>query len=597
MPSHLQDQTPSVQSPQDPYDDSDGLLFSCRCESARPIATLLSCLRNVSISSNASGAPSLASIQNVTQSLLPGTDRRMTQGGGSGSRGGGGGGGKMQYASVFVSDKGLTFQVHGVGKQSRATVDLSAGLFSEFYVSEQTVVVEDDEDERTPNATGEDQERLEVVKGGEFGINLTTVLGCLLVLGPASLDRTTLCLSYDTSAAIFKIELLEEAGLVSGGGVIISNCAIPGMSVEDDFDDEELGQESGLDYAFRSEPIVARARIQGDFLKAAIAELTDVAGAVSVTVGISKVGLELATFGHSTECHVVVPYLGNHPEVFISLEGVGNDDIIHARSYPMPSVLSGMRGLEIANETCISVNANGMIAIQHQVLDKVGNGDPNYIDFIMGCLQEDDELEEMEDASARIVRSQTQMSNSQSAGTRFSPSYSDDGGQEVQELLESPSRTTAAKSSKRSKHSKDVEIGTASRQDNDSSRMQKGNDVDDGLVDSQETLSQESNGPSLFGAVARISSKNQKSVPKNTRRNLSSTRGTSKQGDSNVIAENDQSEGSQGTESEFEDSIDVTATLNMSRRRSSGGGVAEDPVYSPKLMYGDMHLEASDDET
>jgi hypothetical protein len=235
MPSHLQDQTPSVQSPQDPYDDSDGLLFSCRCESARPIATLLSCLRNVSISSNASGAPSLASIQNVTQSLLPGTDRRMTQGGGSGSRGGGGGGGKMQYASVFVSDKGLTFQVHGVGKQSRATVDLSAGLFSEFYVSEQTVVVEDDEDERTPNATGEDQERLEVVKGGEFGINLTTVLGCLLVLGPASLDRTTLCLSYDTSAAIFKIELLEEAGLVSGGGVIISYCAI---------DDEELGQES-----------------------------------------------------------------------------------------------------------------------------------------------------------------------------------------------------------------------------------------------------------------------------------------------------------------------------------------------------------------
>ena len=197
-----------------------------------------------------------------------------------------------------------------------------------------------------------------------------------------------------------------------------------------------------------------------------------------------------------------------------------------------------------------------------------------------------------------IVRSQTQMSNSQSAGTRFSPSYSDDGGQEDQEPLESPSRTLAAKSSKRSKHAKDVEIGTASRQETGSSRMHKENDVDDGLVDSQETLSQESNGPSLFGAVARISSKNQKSVPKNTRRNLSSTRGTSKQGDSNVIAsEIDQSEGSQGTESEFEDSIDVTATLNMSRRRSSGGGVAEDPVYSPQLMYGDTHLEASDDET
>ena len=35
-------------------------------------------------------------------------------------------------------------------------------------------MVEDDEDERTPSATGEDQEMFEAVKGGEFGINLTT---------------------------------------------------------------------------------------------------------------------------------------------------------------------------------------------------------------------------------------------------------------------------------------------------------------------------------------------------------------------------------------------------------------------------------------
>lgn len=582
IPEPLNDQTPSVQTPPQIYDETDGLLFSSRCESARSIATLLSCLRNVSISSNASGAPSLASIQNATQSLLPGTDRRTNQGGGgSGSRGAGGSG-KMQYASVFVSDKGLTFQVHGVGRQSRATVDLSAGLFSEFYVAEQTVVVEEeDEDEEgggpssaSASAMGR-EEKLEVVKGGEFGINLTTVLGCLLVLGTASLDRTTLCLSYDTSAAIFKIELLEEAGLVSGGGVIISNCAIPGMSVEDDFDDEELGQESGLDHAFRSEPIVARARIQSEFLKAAIIELTDVAGAVSVTVGISKVGLELATFGHCTECHVVVPYLGNHPEVFISLEGVGNDGIVHARSYPMPSILAGMRGLEIAIETCISINGNGMIAIQHQALDKVGNGDPNYIDFIMGCLQEDEDMDEMDDSS-RLMRSQTQMSNSQ-RGARFSPSFSDDAGQEKEVFQESPSRTQTPTRSRRSPHRSRVPHGKSDSQEKGTTP--KNNHDDDHNDDSHETLSQES--PSLFGAVASISSKNQKNVSRNTRRKLVSNRA-----DNNS---DNQSDGSHEVESEFEDSIDVTATLNISRRR-------EDSVSSPRLMYGDMHLEASDDE-
>ena len=118
MPALPHDQTPTVQPPQQIYDETDGLLFSSRCESALPIATLLSCLRNVSISSNASGAPSLASIQNATQSLLPGTDRRMTQGGGGGGSRGASGAGKMQYASVFVSDKGRTFQVHGVGRHS-----------------------------------------------------------------------------------------------------------------------------------------------------------------------------------------------------------------------------------------------------------------------------------------------------------------------------------------------------------------------------------------------------------------------------------------------------------------------------------------------
>jgi hypothetical protein len=44
---------------------------------------------------------------------------------------------------------------------------------------------------------------------------------------------------------------------------------------------------------------------------------------------------------------------------------------LHARSYPLRSLLQGMRGLDIAHETCISLNENGMIAIQHQVLDPV----------------------------------------------------------------------------------------------------------------------------------------------------------------------------------------------------------------------------------
>jgi hypothetical protein len=220
MPTRIQEPCDTDQTPQQTLEDADdGLLFSCRCESARPIATLLSCLRNVSLSSNASGTPSYTSMQMATQSLLSSTDRRLTQGGGM-SMGGGSSGSRMQYASVFCSEKGLTFQVYGVGRQSRATVDISAGLFSEFYVAEQRLIVEEEDDDdcvvdhervtssSLPKNTMMEKGRVEVIKGGEFGINLSTVLGCLMVLGPSSLDRTTLCLSYDASEAIFKIELL-----------------------------------------------------------------------------------------------------------------------------------------------------------------------------------------------------------------------------------------------------------------------------------------------------------------------------------------------------------------------------------------------------
>lgn len=263
------------QSPTEMSDENDvsseGVIFSCRCDSAKAVTTLLSCLRNVSLSNNAGSGPSLYSMQEANASLLTSTtDRRLTQGTTSG---GASRGSKIQYATVFCSDKSLTFQVYGVGRQSRATAEMNAGMFSEYYVSEQRIVSEDGEEE--------------IVRGGEFGINLTTVLECLCVLGTMSLERIKLCLSYDSSDAIFKIELLEESNLSIGslnGGVILSNIAIPAMSLADDDDDifenDEFGHESGLDYAFRSHPIVARARVRSDFLRDSISELTDVAGAI-----------------------------------------------------------------------------------------------------------------------------------------------------------------------------------------------------------------------------------------------------------------------------------------------------------------------------
>jgi len=313
--------------------------------------------------------------------------------GGSGG-GGGRGGGRAQHATVFAGAAGLTFHVHGTARQSQASVDMQSGLFSDYYVCEQVVEVDDDDNEAEDGngGGGGGGTNTEVVKGGEFCINLTTVLECLHVLGTNALDRTKLCLSYDLHDAIFRIELLEETHGATGGG-IVSTCAIPGLAVSDDYDDDDDDEEgtgaSGLAIAFRSSPIVARAIVKSDYLRDAVVELSDVPGAASATIGISPRGMDLAAIGYSTECQVSLPHAGNDA-VFVSLDC--DPPKLHARTYPLHSVLSAFRGLEIASETCISINRRGMVAIQHQVLDEhVGNGQPNFVDFIMGCLQDDDE--------------------------------------------------------------------------------------------------------------------------------------------------------------------------------------------------------------
>lgn len=429
-------------------EEDDGLLFSCRCESARSVATLLSCLRHVSAGSISSGGA--AGDGALTQARRSRAELSLSAIDHAGARRSG----RVQHATVFANERGLTFHVHGTAKQSQASVDMNVskysvlslctlflmslavvwllavglwvpimaytdvrrilsqfaaltdmsllsqliepigyqvGLFSDYYVSEQVVPIDVDEDEIQ---TSSQSQQKEIIKGGEFSINLTTVLECLHVLGTNSLDRIKLCLSYDLNDAIFRIELLEQdsigANVPGCGGGIVSTCTIPGLSVPDD---EDYGV-SSLAIAFRSCPIVARAIVKSDFLRDAVVEISDVQGAASVTIGISPGGVDLAAIGFSSECQVSLPHASN-AAVFVSLEC--DPPCLHARTYPIHSVLSAMRGLEIASETCISINKNGMVAIQHQVLDAVGSGQPNFVDFIMGCLLNEDEDDEAHD--------------------------------------------------------------------------------------------------------------------------------------------------------------------------------------------------------
>jgi hypothetical protein len=312
--------------------EQDEWLFSCRCESAKSVSTLLSCLRHISSHGGSADA----------------ADKRKTS--------------IIQPVSVFCSPNSLTFHVYGVARQSQASVDLQSSLFSEYRVTQH--YQSQQEAASTTSQTADWQ------AGGEFCVNLSTVLECLYVLGTQTLDRTKLSLSYNLTQEIFKVELLQDMG-------VLATAAIPGMLPE------ESQSSDSLAHAFRSTPIVARIICTSSSLYQAITELQSVPGVACCTVSLGTDGLEFAVLGTFGECLVSLP---QGPSM-VSLECCDT----HAHSYPFHSLVCGMRGLEFAQETCLSMNQAGMLAIQHQVLDTIGQGNPNYVDFIMACLQDEDD--------------------------------------------------------------------------------------------------------------------------------------------------------------------------------------------------------------
>ena len=475
-PEHEAEERPTTRDGEadgeaDGEEDESNLLFSCQCDSARSVGTLLSCLRRVVTSGSASS---------FLHAHPPGgTQRTSTQGGGqtqstSAGGGSGSGSGKVQHATVYAGPKGLTVHVqHGLARQSQCSVDLPRGLFREYFVGEEEVWVDDDEDENGATLTvGDGDEngggggRREVIHGGEFGINLTTVLECFSVLSRsrpshssgtgggggeyASLDRVPLCMSYDRGTATFHLEFLDGGGHGAGGpsggggggpppsGGCLVTCEVPGVAVADDVDgpddDDGAGPEdgsSGLAAAFRSSPLSARAILHSDALAAAVSELYDVPGASVVQVKLEKDGLEMGTVGPRSEAWVTVPYGRGQGGLYVGLEvygdgrGASRDGVVSlglthtqggdgVRKYPLGAFLSGMRGLDIGVETCVSLNAEGMMAIQHQVskegyhdLEGSGGGssaNPSFVDFIMTCIED---IPEDFDAERTVGASQT----------------------------------------------------------------------------------------------------------------------------------------------------------------------------------------------
>jgi Repair protein Rad1/Rec1/Rad17 len=334
----------------------DHFLVSCRCESAKILSTLLSCLDNISGSSSSVTEEKKARRKASSSTLQP--------------------------VTVYVTAKSLSFHVYGKAKQIQSSVDMQASMFMDYHIAS---TKENDGDGATP----EDWQA-----GGQFCVNLSTVLECLQMLGTHHMERTKVAFSYNTTKELFKLEMIDEFST-------FTVAAIPGMVPPDsgnDDDDEDEG-DNALPLAFRSSPVTARIILKSSTLSTVMSELDYVAGATRATLSLSRAtGLRVSVVGHATgnRCTILVPVTGNHV-ISVELPSARDATTITQHDYPLQVLKDSMRGLGIAEETCITMNKEGMVAIQHIVFDKTLSEDPCYVDCILCSLVNEDSDDDEED--------------------------------------------------------------------------------------------------------------------------------------------------------------------------------------------------------
>jgi hypothetical protein len=199
------------------------------------------------------------------------------------------------------------------------------------------------------------------------------------------------------------------------------------------------------------------------------------------------------------------------------------------------------------------MNDAGMIAIQHQVLDNVGQGSPNFVDFIMTCLQDDDEDESTNRSGTQEKRSFH--SPPSVADHPYSLGW-DEGSKRSVSMQVTPAASIAAAS-------------------------KKVDDDDDEETDDDDDLPPISKVP-LFGSIETTTTKAKAKAKASTSRKVRRRRRAARQEEESEDNDSDASQALLGEEVP----LDVTARATTPpRRRRRIPLDEEDGSSSPELVY------------
>ena len=373
--------------------EKDDALMVCRCETPKLLVDLLqSFSKNGGWSRNSNGSGTYS-----------GGNSSKVGGSGSGSGGatqasqrlvdGSSSTNKLHPMTVFCTRNGLTIHSQSSNKQFQASMELPATLFSYFRLmsppdSNNRKNKKDANNKDTGNGNNDDDDDDDDISH-DFTIHWQTFMQCLNVLmigtggdkiHASSYNSSSLTMSYHTSTEVLRLEWEGGHRMSGGSSTVVATAAVPGLNPPPA---EEAAE---LSLAFGQSPIRARwlcpsARHELSDAK----ELDYVPGATTVLVRFLRRGegtdenennctingptLRLSTRGHSGRVKIDIPASiefsidSNH----VQGEGDNNANKI-AYTYSLAGWRQALQPLELARETCLSVNNAGILAIQHQLL-------------------------------------------------------------------------------------------------------------------------------------------------------------------------------------------------------------------------------------
>jgi hypothetical protein len=242
---------------------------------------------------------------------------------------------KDNICEVEGSPEGLAFVVEGSAKSTQVRATLKNELFDNYH------------------ADG---------SGIRLSLNLTQLLDCLFLFGSSS-DTTILTMTYCSDDGIFKL-MLEDSG-------ILTTCDIVTLVVDDASDRHDLF------VSYHDNQEEASCVVKSEFLREIFQDINEVAGATAVKIALYKKEMVISTMGSGDSvCDMAIP---STSEAFISFQCARSKGV--SWIYPLASIQLGTKALSVASETCLQVNSEGVMMIQHQILSKQGKSD-TFVDFL-----------------------------------------------------------------------------------------------------------------------------------------------------------------------------------------------------------------------